>query len=284
MIRIRVTPEHLEEAIRAADPRWFDDAQLLRASLPANPGSSDFEPIWRRGKEIFSNLQHSKCCFCEKELEDKRDQDVEHFRPKAAVHNWNVPASLAACGVAVQQPANATCEPGYAGLAYHHLNYAIACKHCNETLKKNLFPIEGQRRATAVDPTSLADEQALLIYPLGTHDADPEDLIEFLGPTPMPRHSSGFGHRRALVTIEIFQLDRREQLLKSRGRFLRLLFHELVHRENASTDETREKADRGIDALTHDGAPFANCMRSFVRLFQSNRDVARQIAESCLRK
>jgi len=80
------------------------------------------------------------------------------------------------------------------------LNYVIACRHCNETLKKNLFPIERQRQAASVDPTLLADEQAVLIYPPGTHDADPEDLIEFFGLTPMPRHSSGFEHRRALVT------------------------------------------------------------------------------------
>jgi hypothetical protein len=61
----------------------------------------------------------------------------------------------------------------------------MACKTCNSTLKKNHFPIEGTRDSASTDPAQMSDEKALLIYPIGATDDDPEQLIEFEGLSPV---------------------------------------------------------------------------------------------------
>src|SRR5262249_50416814 len=152
------------------------------------------------------------------------------FRPKAAVTFWKVPARLTKVGVAVTQPAGVKSEPGYSQLAYHLLNYAMACKQCNSVLKKNYFPIAGSRTSGGNDPTKMSSEKPLLIYPVGGRDDDPEDLITFEGLSPVPKASAGFNRQRALVTIELFKLDHvptRRLLFKGRAYLIRLLYLEL---------------------------------------------------------
>ena len=53
-----------------------------------------------------SSFNISKCAFCEKPLEGRIEQDVEHFRPKCEVRPWDIPQDLADAGIAVSQPAN----------------------------------------------------------------------------------------------------------------------------------------------------------------------------------
>ena len=179
MIQYGIAPATLRAAIETVDADWFDKAAALIAGLPDPPKSSDFQPLWSKIKGVYIELQHSKCCFCEKPLEGKIEQDVEHFRPKAEVKPWKVPARLLAEGIDVQQPADGSSEAGYARLAYSPFNYAMACKTCNSTLKRNFFPVEGRRAATATDPAQTKAEKALLIYPIGAADEDPEPLIAF---------------------------------------------------------------------------------------------------------
>jgi len=128
-----------------------------------------------------------KCAFCERSLESKKygkiEQDVEHFRPKASVKNWPVPAALKKLGVApTAVPAGAK---GYHLLPHHLFNYAAACKPCNSVLKKDYFPIAGAYATDGSDPAALtAGEQPYLIYPIGQVDDDPETLIDFHGTSP----------------------------------------------------------------------------------------------------
>ncbi len=83
MIRFPITKAKLEADIKATNATWFDDAQDVLDALPSPPKSSDFKPLWSKIKQLYIDLQNSKCCFCEKPLEGKIEQDVEHFRPKA---------------------------------------------------------------------------------------------------------------------------------------------------------------------------------------------------------
>ncbi len=284
MIRYVITPAKLRTAISTADANWFANAAAVLARLPDPPKSSDFKPLWSRIKDIYITLQHEKCCFCEKQLEGKVEQDVEHFRPKAEVKPWLVPKRLLDQGVAVRQPADGSSEPGYSQLAYSPFNYAIACKTCNSTLKKNYFPIEGARDSAATDPAQMGGEKALLIYPIGSADDDPEQLIEFEGFSPVPKSRSGFNHHRALVTIEIFRLDdssRRRPLFKLRATFVRLLFLELERKANATSVIQSQEAQTAIKMLTSPEMPFANCLRSFERLYRSDQARAEAIAEEC---
>ena len=286
MIRYRISLAKLREAIEQADANWFRDATKVLAGLPATPASSDFVPLWGKIKTIYIDLQCSKCCFCEKPLEGKIEQDVEHFRPKTEVKSWNIPSHLLAVGIAVQQPANGSSEPGYAQLAYEPFNYAMSCKVCNSVLKKNLFPIEGQRDYSGADPTRMGGEKPLFIYPIGETDVDPEKLIEFDGLSPLPKRSSGFGRRRALVTIDVFRLDDsvgRRSLFKQRAYLVRMLFLELVGEGSATSAKKRNEHRAAIDALTSPEAPFTNCLRSFERLYHSDPTRAASIAAECLK-
>ena len=207
MIRYAISKKKLHDEITKTNANWFTDTAAVLAGLPAKPASSDFKPLWSKNKQVYIDLQFAKCCFCEKPLEGKIEQDVEHFRPKAEVKPWKVPANLVAEGVTVQQPADGSSESGYAELPYEPFNYAISCKTCNSTLKKNFFPIEGTRDSAGADPTLMGTEQALFIYPLGSFDTDPEQLIEFDALSPVPKNKTGFGRRRAMVTIDVFRLD-----------------------------------------------------------------------------
>jgi hypothetical protein len=284
VIRYPVNETKLRAAILRLDANWFTDAANELSGLPASPKTSDFKPLWRKIKQIYIDLQYSKCCFCEKPLEGKIEQDVEHFRPKAEVKPWKVPPRLAAEGVVVQQRADGSSEDGYSQLAYEPFNYAMACKTCNSTLKRNLFPIEGRRDAIGTRPAAMRGEQALFIYPIGSIDVDPERLIEFDALSPLPKEQRGFGRRRALVTIDVFRLDdssNRRTLFKQRAYFLRLLFLELEGEAHATTDAKAQSHRTVIANLTSPQAPFTNCMISFKRLHGSDPKRAGLIADEC---
>ena len=283
MIRYAITKATLDADITTTNASWFADAAAVLAGLPAPPASKDFKPLWSKIKQLYIDLQNSKCCFCEKPLEGKIEQDVEHFRPKAEVKPWKVPAQLAAEGLSVQQPADGSAEDGYSQLAYQPFNYAMSCKTCNSTLKRNLFPIEGTRDSASVDPSTMKAEKALFIYPIGSFDTDPEDLIGFEALSPVPRNASGYGRRRALVAIEVFRLDRRRDLMKQRAYLLRLLYLELEGKANAAAAAKRAEHQNAIDALTGPEAPFTNCMRCFAALYGTDPIRAGQIAIECLK-
>ena len=285
MIRYSISRATLDGQINAKSPNWFADTAAVVANLPAQPKSADFPPHWSKIKEIYIELQNSKCCFCEKPLEGNIEQDVEHFRAKAQVKSWKIPAALATEGVTVVQPADGSPEPGYTQLPYHPFNYAMSCKTCNSTFKGNLFPIEGIRDSSNNDPAAMHAENALLIYPLGNIDIDPETLIEFDALSPIPTKTSGFGRRRAMVTISIFRLDdarKRKSLFKYRAILVRLLFAELEGSINASTAARKAKHGKAIDALTSAETPFTNCLRSFKRLYENDPAKAETIADECL--
>ena len=104
MIRYAVTKAKLDADITALNATWFADTAAVLAGLPSPPSSSDCKPLWSKIKQLYIDLQNSKCCFCEKPLEGKIEQDVEHFRPKAEVKPWKVPAKLIAEGVTSRHP------------------------------------------------------------------------------------------------------------------------------------------------------------------------------------
>lgn len=287
MIRYPITRAKLDAEITAKSATWFADTAAVLASLPANPAGSDFKPLWSKIKEVYIGLQHSKCCFCEKPLEGNIEQDVEHFRPKAEVKSWKkIPTELVAEGVVINQPADGSAEAGYTQLPYHPFNYAMSCKTCNSTFKGNLFPIEGTRDSANSDPGAMDGEKNLLIYPIGSIDADPESLIEFDALSPVPKKATGYGRRRALVTISLFRLDdaeKRKSLFKARATLVRLLYAELEGVANAATAAKKAKHQKVVDNLVSPETPFTNCLRSFKRLYESDPVRAEEISDECIK-
>jgi hypothetical protein len=276
MIRYAVSEPDLRRRIEAHKNGWFARAaQELERIRKTRARKIEFRPLWREIKDVYILLQHSKCAFCEKRLEGlplgRVEQDAEHFRPKSVVKPWKVSRSLSAAGVTVTQPAGGTTEPGYAGLAYHPLNYAMACKTCNSALKKNFFPIRGSRKSKGTTIASLAQEQPYLIYPIGIIDEDPETLIEFYGLSPRARAADGFERHRALVTIDIFKLDKgknRKTLMRGRAELVEKLYFALTLRAKAGTPRERAAFDKAVTRMRREDMEHASCLRCFEALYQ----------------
>ena len=111
--------------------------------------------LWREFKELLYELQHGKCCYCERGLL-MGEAHVEHFRPKAKVEE-------------------AERHPGYWWLAYSWENLLLACETCN--IKKGAkFPLEPGSERLDPEDCDLEKEKPILINPL---KEDPEEFIEY---------------------------------------------------------------------------------------------------------
>jgi hypothetical protein len=294
MTRIEVTASKLRRLITAHDPTWLKRAREHTKALETGIPDPQFPSLWSEIKKVFIELQggdwEGKCAYCEKWLEAvKIEHDVEHFRPKAKVARWEVPKHLLpeseAAELRVIQPADGS-EPGYRLLAYHILNYATACKECNSVLKRNLFPITGKRLSNAKDPAKLKAEGALLIYPIGGVDTDPEDLIEFQGISPQAKAAAGLDRLRAMITIEIFRLDdwrKRRSLIHDRFEWIEKLWWALQRRDRGAPPNDVIDAKKAIARLTSSSFRHANCLRSFHRLYEGNRGEAERVYEEAKR-
>ena len=278
MIRFAISQNELGERIETCSPGWLRKAELKTATL-RNGSPQRITNLWSEIKQVYLDLECPKCAFCEKWVEGQPvEHDVEHFRPKNRIKRWRIPADLQREGIQMTQPAAGT-EAGYRLLAYHPLNYATACVTCNRILKRCYFPIAGRRQTTSDDPTTMRGEQPFLIYPINDVDDDPEKLIEFYGLSPRPKQG-GFSRKRALVTIALFRLDdarRRPDLLKARAGAIEHLYFALRERARAATSVDRARAEAAVRRLTSPREAHTNCLRSFQRLWESNRPEAEAV-------
>jgi hypothetical protein len=275
-----ITPTQLRQRIRAQDATWFTRAQATLQALPLNPTSKQFVSLWGDIKPVYIDLQGSKCIYCETLIEGNISNDVEHFRPKAKVSPWKPPAAFLTAGLVTTAPTTAKGDPGYRNLAYHPWNYAASCKKCNSVLKKNYFPICGPRRGQSTNPHTMKGEKALFIYPIGNGDNDPRDLIGFVGMHPEPVAAAPtYEYFRALVTIEVFQLnnaDERKELFQARALLLGELFAWLRQKQTAATPGEKKEAREWIAILLHPKAPHCNCLNCFAQLYGQNQARAQQ--------
>jgi hypothetical protein len=102
----------------------------------------------------------SKCAWCERHREWKRELNVDHYRPKAAVTRWEGSPPL----VSDVPPKEVLVSSGYWWLAFEWINYSLACGPCNQGWKRNLFPVREPREPYRVGME--ADEVALLLDPM----------------------------------------------------------------------------------------------------------------------
>jgi hypothetical protein len=282
MIRYPIALLDLRARIVAIEPTWFSRTAHATASLPAQPKATDFPELWTEVKDVYIKLQHSKCAFCEKPLEGRIEQDVEHFRPKTKVKPWDIPQALVDAGIVVSQPAGGgrqsdRSELGYRFLAYHPFNYAAACKPCNSVFKGNLFPIAGKREGDATDPPAHSKERPYLIYPIGDLGDDPETLITFDGAVPQAASPGGHDRFRAQVTIAIFKLDdpvERKVFYEGRARAIESLFLNLEAIRRDDDPRLVRAARVNVARMLRDSEPYANCLRCFHQTFQRSRDEA----------
>lgn len=262
----------IEAEVDKIAPTWRARAKVRTDAAVAAGQFVETSSIWSEVKPVFMRFQHNKCVFCERplagELVGLIEQDVEHFRPKSSVRAWP-PAPPAHPGYAF---ATGGAYPGgYYWLAYTLDNYAASCKPCNSTLKSDCFPIAGPVRGVAVDmPLALnRSEFPHLIYPLGTNDDDPEDIITFDGIAAVPKHAAGPNHERAMVTIDFFRLNDREELWIERFRVIREIWTHWDRMETHADPSERAAAQATLVELTREDAPHASCARSFMKMIQN---------------
>jgi hypothetical protein len=225
-------------------------------------------------------LQHNKCAYCERKLEGgdlgKIEHDIEHYRPKSSVKAWPTAKIKKALKLNYQFTTGNASANGYYLLPYNILNYATACKVCNTPLKSNYFPILTENRLINTDNfRMLKAEKALLLYPIGSIDKDPEKIITFQGTVPIPAVSEGTDeYNRANVTIDFFRLAvEREDLIRERALIIKALF--IAYRHQDSSDSVdREDAILTIKMALSGSEPHTNCARSFYKVCEKDMALA----------
>lgn len=264
MIRIAISMPEVNERI-AAISRWVNNVDERRqANIAAGRHVGQEKDIWSAVKPVFMHLQLVKCCYCERRLgEYGVEWDVEHYRPKGRLKSWLPPKSFE---FRFKDKAGGG---GYYLLAYDPLNYLASCKTCNSKFKGEYFPVVRRRRLNSADSLVLAAEQPMLINPLHD-DEDPEELIEFLGPTPQPRVKNGIRYKRALVTIEVLGLARGDLMIA------RCWIIYGVWKAWTTGDE------HALNLLCRADAEHAGCARSFRRVCESDEARAEAIYDSAL--
>ncbi len=158
------------------------------------PRSRDYLTYWNDPdvRRQLWDMQHGKCCYCERMRDVNRESDVEHFRPKADVTE---------AGAA---------HLGYWWLAYEWSNLFFSCRHCNQAYKKNFFPLVDETKRSQGPDDDLSQEEPFLLNP---EQDDPEAYIgyDWVGSkeawvAPYGRDDVGKGKE----TIRILGLDRME--------------------------------------------------------------------------
>jgi uncharacterized protein (TIGR02646 family) len=148
-------------------------------------------------KEILKRLQNHKCCFCEARINHISHGDVEHFRPKAGYN------SIARGRLT---------KPGYYWLAYDFSNLFLACQICNQSYKRNYFPLIDETTRAYSHHDDYRREQNLILHP--EHD-DPEQHLTFEGEVIKPLNGSIMGKetiKRTGLNRKLLQDDRLELL------------------------------------------------------------------------
>nr|WP_299213848.1 hypothetical protein [uncultured Allomuricauda sp.] len=280
MVKYSVSIEDLENRINAISPSWMNRAAERTLKFRNAGGYSESSSIWSEIKPVYMGIQNNKCAFCEKRLSDeeigKIEHDVEHFRPKKKITNWRAPKSLIDVPIA-RVTRN---QSGHFLLAYNLFNYITSCKPCNSILKGNKFPIESQYDLNQESvPTLFQSERPFLLYPLGDFDESPEELFFFVGIHPVViTNNSERNQYRARVTIEFFKLNdpsQRKHLFIQRAETILALFRimeDVVRNGSINEQDAIEFAKR-----TSIHAPHANCARSFMRLYENDRNEARKL-------
>ena len=234
---------------------------------------------WGEIKQIYMRLQHGKCGYCERQLSggQKREHDIEHFRPKSRVDAY----------LAMDFPTGDEHPAGYPLLAFHPFNYVVTCKTCNSDWKRSFFPIAGARITDRLHLRDYAPERPYLIFPLGPlaeGEPAPEQIITFDGflATPaVPREQNEYWHRTGLLTIHLLGLNARNGLREERARILVQIFpllEQVYPRPIHSSGETagrHRSARTALARFTDASAPHANCARSFEALYQRDPGRAR---------
>ena len=276
-----INVKYIEDLVKNHKSNWIDRAKKRTDKYRTAGKVTDTSHIWSEIKEVFMSIQGNKCAFCETELEGKSSgkgvHDVEHFRPKNRITKWKPSSEFNSLGISITSTSNIK---GYHLLTYNLLNYSIACGPCNQSLKKDRFPIKGSYNNLMEDlENDFLSETPLLIYPIGDLDSDCENLISFDGAVPLAVNKNGLDFERAKTTIEFFRLaraDERGKLFKERSLVI-VMINAFIGSE---TDIS--KYDNLVGTLISDTSSHANCARSYLKLLKNDKNKAKEILDEAM--
>jgi hypothetical protein len=283
VIRYPVTQQELESRVRAEVPGWLEDAALRTERFRALGRYQEAKNAWGKVKEVFRRFQRDKCAYCERKLgAGSVEHDVDHYRPKNGVRSWPTAEIASERRIAYDFSTGGELSGGYYLLAYQLFNYAVSCKTCNTSFKSNFFPVAADRLPESLDPADLRSELPFLLYPLGDFDEDPEEILTFYGINPIPKAQEGHRRLRAVVTIDFYGLDWRDDVLSGRARIIESLFVALELREQGDP-LLQSQAARVVPHFLSLSSEHASCARAFYALYENDRRQAAELFEGALR-
>ncbi len=270
MIRYSIAAADLEASIRKLKADWIEKAAEESKQNKKERTYTKGPVDWSDIKQAFIDAQNGKCIYCERRIgtdsDKKVEWDVEHFRPKGRVTEWEPGTGPAS-------------QSGYYLLALDWRNYMASCKRCNSAHKGDRFPIaKPPRQFNSTDPARLDRELPYLPFALGKAADDPEDLITFIGWKPVPKSPSL--RKRAELVIRFFELDASEDLIEARCNAIVAIYTYLRNRDHGDKEAKADARDM-LAIVVADRFEHANCARSFIRLYESDPNEAKLQKDAC---
>ena len=199
--------------------------------------------IWSDLKPTLVKICGKKCWYSECPIEGDHG-DVDHFRPKNR--------SLDVCG-------NVQLEDGYWWLAYDYMNYRLSCSICNQTGKRDFFPVKpGSLPGTQ---GNTANEIPLLLDPCNKHDTELVGYNEHGCVIPLtndPWEKERVNQSRKLYALGQFDSGRRKVQCDCK---IALEIFEILYENNPIG------ALKPVELLKHytsDGAQYSSAAQSYV--------------------
>jgi hypothetical protein len=193
------------------------------------------EKLFKKFMPYLLKVFKGKCAYCETVISSNQPGDVEHFRPKGRVVDDNFRP------IRVKYARwDEIDHPGYFWLAYCWENLLPSCIDCNRyrrhgstaddgSGKADRFPVDGNH---AYIPGEEANETPLLINPADPAAEPPEVHLEFL-PDGRIKARTKAGEK----TLSVLGLNKREALVKERGRSYKQAYSVVKDWVRAAADE-----------------------------------------------
>jgi len=242
MIRItkrQLAPEILETKGRPKAEAHCREYDADPAAYRAGTRTFDFDTAVYGHATVKTALiedQHGKCCYCEGKPLAVDHGDVEHFRPK---------------GGYVQADGERLRRPGYYWLAYAWTNLLFSCAKCNQSNKRNLFPLHDPATRAEHHACDLAAEAPLLVHPCTD---DPAEHVVFHAEYAV----EASGSVRGRMTIACLGLNR-EPLAQDRREVLEVV-RQIQWIAGSSLPEAAD-ARANLDAFIAASAKYAAMVR-----------------------
>lgn len=255
---------------------WLERAAIARAELESVTAEERREvmrrhaSLWSELKDTLEKCSNGKCWYCESR-QDRSDNHVDHFRPKARV---------------------VECEEheGYWWLAFEWTNYRFSCTFCNSRRrdketglmggKHSHFPIFNEDKRAWLPEHDIAGEDYCLLDPVKLGDAG---LLWFDdGGMAVPKYTKEHSSRlfeRAKISIDVYHLnlsrtlDRRKLIYNEVARLVALGddFFQLY----ADGDQTVESAFlevlRQLQAMIRRDGEYSSAAITFLRGRRDNQ-------------